>query len=86
MKSDFAPGQAKLVWECLFDVQVKQLERHVQRLTGIDPTKPRGCDQQALLTKAALDAALAAALHGTKVECSEIGHSSLDQHPWPSVT
>eukprot|EP00891_Asterochloris_glomerata_P008067 jgi/Astpho2/8067/Aster-03014 len=66
--------------------KVKQLERHVQRLTGIDPTQPRGCDQQALLTKAALDAALAAALHGTKVECSEIGHSSLDQHLWPSVT
>ena len=71
MKSELAPGQAELVWEGWFDMQVKRLERHVQGLTGIDPTKSTGCDQQALLTKAALDAALAAALHGTKLERSE---------------
>ena len=61
-------------------MQVKRLERHVQGLTGIDATNPRGCDQQALVTKAALDAALAAALHGTKLERSEMATALISIH------
>ena len=71
MRNNFA-ADTELVWEDLPDMQVKRLERHVQHLTGIDATNPRGCDQQVLLTKAALDAALAAALHGTKLVSSEM--------------